>query len=61
MHYNQRSTRSAIEGKSALEIPKEVQSAGVPANHMQNFNLVLKNKNKNKYQELSEERSNNIN
>lgn len=59
MHYNQRSTRSAIEGKSALEIPKEVQSAGVPANHMQNFNLVLKNKNK--YQELSEERSNNIN
>ena len=44
MHYNQRSTRSAIEGKSALEIPKEVQSAGVPANHMQNFNLVLKNK-----------------
>lgn len=26
-----RTTRSGIEGKSAFEIPKEVQSAGVPA------------------------------
>ena len=35
-------TRSGVEGKSALEIPKEVQSAGVPANITSTNELKMK-------------------
>lgn len=32
--YSQITTKSGTEGKSAPEIPKEVQSAGVPAEYI---------------------------
>lgn len=41
------STRSGIEGKSALEIPKDVQSAGVPESIVQTHAKEIKYHNTN--------------
>ncbi|MCI78372.1 hypothetical protein A2U01_0099642, partial [Trifolium medium] len=34
-------TKSGVVGKSALEIPREVQSAGVPANNEKRLKLQV--------------------